>query len=81
MCYWHSRTGRLTSIAYETTRCGCDCKVCAYLLGGSAVLLAKIRNNLRTRYRLDPFLVVMGNHGTRWEAYEDAHTRTRSNEG
>ena len=21
--------GRLTSIAYETKRCGCDCKVCA----------------------------------------------------
>jgi hypothetical protein len=72
-CYQHSRTGRLTSIAYETKRCGCDCKVRAYLLSGSPVLLAKFWNNLRIRYLLDPFLVVTGSHCTRWEVEEDAH--------
>jgi hypothetical protein len=64
--------GRLTSIAYETKRCGCDCKVRAYPLSSSSVLLDNLKflNTFRTRYRLrvSSFLVVTGSHDTRWEA-------------
>ena len=56
---------RLTSIAYETCSCRCDCEETAYPLSTRASRLAtgKNWNNSRSRDRLDMFLVA-GIHST-----------------
>lgn len=60
----HGHKIGLMFIAYETSSCGCDCKVGAYPLDTSAGLLVENWNILSSCYRLDPFHVVVGIRGT-----------------